>query len=163
MRGAKSLFSRLDKLKDAIQYEVPNAIAKDVSDQTTRAMTGFAMAEYDGINDVTVSMETGNNVWRIVASGESVLFIEYGSGITYPHTSEFGNYSAYTPTSWSATHGKWLVEPKVSKYGGKWPIQGWKGYWTKGNKSANVMYDTKKALQSSLKINAKKAIGKALT
>lgn len=162
MRGAKSLFSRLDKLKDAVQNDVPNTLAKAVSDQTTRAMSGFASAEYDGINDVTVSMETGDNTWSIVASGESVLFIEYGSGIFYPHTSEFGNASAYPPTSWSASHGKWLVDPKVTTYGGKWPIPGWKGYWTKGNKSANVMYDTRKTLQALLKIEAKRAIGKAL-
>lgn len=163
MRGQKALFARLDKLKDAIAYEVPRNIADHVSDQTTKAMTGFASAEYDGVNDVTVSMETEDNTWRIVASGEAVLFIEYGSGITYPHTSEFGNFSAYPPTSWSSMHGKWLVEPKVSKYGGKWPIQGWKGYWTKGNKSANVMYGTKNTLQTALKIDGKKIIGKALS
>ena len=163
MRGQKSLLARLDKLKDAVAYEIPRVIANNVSDQTTRAMAGFASAEYDGINDVTVSMETGDNVWRIVASGEAVLFIEYGSGIVYPHTSEFGNASAYPPASWSASHGKWLVDPKVSIYGGKWPVTGWKGYWTKGNKSANVMYESKTALRTNLPTRLRMAIGKALT
>ena len=88
MRGQKALLARLDKLKSAIEKDVPQAIEKQVSEQTTRAMTGFASAQYDGDNDVSVMMETGNKTWRIVASGESVLFIEYGSGITYPHTSE---------------------------------------------------------------------------
>ena len=162
MRGTKSLLGKLDKLKDAIAYEIPRVIANNVSDQTTKAMAGFASAEYDGINDVTVSMETGDNVWRIVASGEAVLFIEYGSGIVYPHTSEFGNASAYPPTSWSASHDKWLVDPKVSTYGGKWPVPGWKGYWTKGNKSANVMYESQKTLRTILSVKTKSTIGKAL-
>ena len=162
MRGQKALLARLDKLKSAIEKDVPQAIEKQVSEQTTRAMTGFASAQYDGDNDVSVMMETGNKTWRIVASGESVLFIEYGSGITYPHISEFGNASAYPPTSWSASHGKWLVDPRVSQFGGKWPVPG-KGMWTYGNKSANVMYDTKKALELTLGQRAKIAIGKALT
>ena len=101
MRGTKALLARLDKLKTAIETDVPKVIERHVSEQTTRAMAGFASAQYDGDNDVSVTMETGNKTWRIVASGESVLFIEYGSGITYPHTSEFGNYSAYPPASWS--------------------------------------------------------------
>ena len=161
MRGTKALLDKLDKLKTAIETDVPKTIERYVSEQTTNAMNGFASAQYDGTNDVSVQMETGNKTWRIVASGESVLFIEYGSGITYPHTSEFGNYSAYTPTSWSATHSKWLVEPRVSQFSGNWPVPG-KRMWTKGNKSANVMYETEKALRTGLIIKAKQAVGKAM-
>lgn len=162
MRGTKSLLDRIDKLHDAVAYDVPRIIADEVSNQTTKAMAGFASAEYDGNNDVAVSMETGNNVWRIAASGEAVLFIEYGTGVTYSHTSEFGNAAAYSPASWSASHDKWLVEPKLSKYGGKWPVPGWKGYWTKGNKSANVMYGSLKDLRTNLPTKARMTIGKAL-
>ena len=162
MRGTKALLDKLDKIQDAVQYDVPNTIAKMVSEQTTNAMNGFASAEYDGINDVTVSMETGNNTWSIVAEGESVLFIEYGTGVTFSHTSEFGDSSMYPTASWSATHGQWLVEPKLSKLGGKWPVPGWKNYWTKGNKSANVMYETETALRTGLIIKAKQAVGKAM-
>lgn len=162
MRGQKALLARLDKLKTAIETDVPKTIERFVSEQTTKVMSGFASAQYDGDNDVSVMMETGNKTWRIVASGESVLFIEYGSGITYPHISEFGNASAYPPTSWSSTHGKWLVDPRVSQFGGKWPVPG-KGMWTYGNKSANVMYDSHKTLRTNLPTRAKIAIGKALT
>lgn len=162
MRGTKSLLDRLDKLHDAVAYDAPRIIADEVSNQTTKAMAGFASAEYDGNNDVAVSMETGNNVWRIAASGEAVLFIEYGTGVTYSHTSEFGNAAAYPPASWSASHDKWLVEPRLSKYGGKWPVPGWKGYWTKGNKSANVMYGSLKDLRTNLPTKARMTIGKAL-
>lgn len=160
MRGQKALLARLDKLKTAIETDVPKTIERFVSEQTTKVMSGFASAQYDGTNDVSVTMETGNKTWRIVASGESVLFIEYGSGITYPHTSGFGNYSSYPPASWSATHGKWLVDPKLSQFGGKWRIR--RHFWTYGNPSANVMYDSHKTLRTNLPTRAKMAIGKAL-
>lgn len=162
MRGTKALLDKLDRLQDAIEYDIPQAIAKDVDRQTVLTMNGFASAQYDGVNDVVVSMETGNNVWSITASGEAVLFIEYGTGITYPHTSEFGDYSAYPPASWSVNHGQWLVEPKVSKLGGKWPIPGWKNYWTKGNPSANVMYQAENALRTGMLIDARATVGKVL-
>lgn len=162
MRGTKHLLDRLDAINDAIQYGSPQEIAKAVSDQTTRAMNGFAMAEYDGINDVTVDMETGNNTWSINAIGTAVLFIEYGTGVTYSHTSQFGGQT-YAPASWSASHDRWLVNPKLAKYGGKWPIPGWRHYWTKGNKSANVMYETGKALEQILPSTVRLTIRKAMS
>lgn len=45
----------------------------------------FAEATYDGTNDVSCSIEErdGNRV-AVVAIGSAVLFIEFGTGITYP-------------------------------------------------------------------------------
>ena len=67
-------------------------IAKKADELTRRlaeigadeARVGFTGAMYDGDNDTTVTVEpNGDNGYSIIASGTAVLFIEFGSGITY--------------------------------------------------------------------------------
>ena len=49
------------------------------------ASARFAKAVYDGTNDASVSLETrSEGVRAVVAVGASVLFIEFGTGVTYP-------------------------------------------------------------------------------
>lgn len=49
------------------------------------ASAGFANAVYDGTNDASVSVEErGDSVQAVVVVGSSVLFIEFGTGVTYP-------------------------------------------------------------------------------
>ena len=48
------------------------------------AAAKFRQAEYDGTNDVSVSVEErGQNKAAVVAVGGAVLFIEFGTGIRY--------------------------------------------------------------------------------
>lgn len=49
------------------------------------ARVKFSQAEYDGTNDVDVTVEKrGDLKTAVVATGGAVLFIEFGTGITYP-------------------------------------------------------------------------------
>lgn len=41
----------------------------------------FTTAMYDGINDVTVTLDKTNNGYAIVAEGQAVAFIEFGTGV----------------------------------------------------------------------------------
>lgn len=41
----------------------------------------FTTAMYDGVNDVTVMLDTTSNGYAIVAEGEAVAFIEFGTGV----------------------------------------------------------------------------------
>ncbi len=67
------------------------------------AQTGFATADYDGVNDVVVSLVKTPTGYAVVASGEKVGFIEFGTGIRYP---EWDNTDmAYTPPA-HGTYGK---------------------------------------------------------
>lgn len=76
------------------------------------ASTGFAVADYDGVKDVTVRLEWNGNKATVIAEGSTVGFIEFGTGIKYP---EWDNSDMeYTP-------------PKHGTYGkghGAWP-KGW--------------------------------------
>lgn len=49
------------------------------------ASANFSQAQYDGTNDVSCRIEDRGELKRaIVATGTAVLFIEFGTGITYP-------------------------------------------------------------------------------
>lgn len=67
------------------------------------ASTGFATAEYDGVNDVTVHLEQTSAGAKVVAAGETVGFIEFGTGVKYPEWDNSG--MAYTPPK-HGTYGK---------------------------------------------------------
>lgn len=47
----------------------------------------FTTAMYDGVNDATVALEKTSNGYAIVASGQAVAFIEFGTGV-YHNTGE---------------------------------------------------------------------------
>ena len=67
------------------------------------ASTGFATADYDGINDVVVTIEHSGNRAAVVASGETVGFIEFGTGVKFPEWN--ANGTEYTPPK-HGTYGK---------------------------------------------------------
>ena len=80
------------------------------------ASTGFAVADYDGINDVTVRLEWNGNKATVIAEGETVGFIEFGTGITNPEWDNSG--MDYTPPkhgTYGKGHGKrpkgWYFSP----------------------------------------------------
>lgn len=51
------------------------------------ASVRFSTAIYDGVNDVTVTLDEVGNGFTIIADGEAVAFIEFGAGV-YHNTSE---------------------------------------------------------------------------
>ena len=67
------------------------------------ATTGFALAEYDGINDVLIAETQRGNRAAVIAYGETVGFIEFGTGIKFPEWS--GSETGYTPPK-HGTYGK---------------------------------------------------------
>lgn len=67
------------------------------------AQSGFTTADYDGINDVVVRLEKTANGYSVVASGESVGFIEFGTGVRNPEWNNSG--MEYTPPA-HGTYGK---------------------------------------------------------
>ena len=67
------------------------------------ASTGFATADYDGINDVVVTLEQQGNRAMVVASGQTVGFIEFGTGVKFPEWDNSG--MEYTPPR-HGTYGK---------------------------------------------------------
>lgn len=69
----------------------------------TVAERGFSLAEYDGVNDVMIAETQNGTRAAIIAYGETVGFIEFGTGVKYPEWDATG--MEYTPPK-HGTYGK---------------------------------------------------------
>ena len=115
----------------------------------------FSQAVYDGKNDVSVTVEPrGNNVRAVVATGRATLFIEFGTGVTYPDNHPEAGELGMKRGEYGQGHGKqhswgYYGDPgtngvlKEKKNGGFVVI-------THGNPANMPMYETVKELQDRL-------------
>lgn len=115
----------------------------------------FSQAVYDGTNDVSVTVEPrGNNVRAVVATGGATLFIEFGTGVTYPDDHPEAGELGMKRGDYGQGHGKqhswgYYGDPgtngvlKEKKNGGFVVI-------THGNPANMPMYETVKELQDRL-------------
>lgn len=110
----------------------------------TVASIRFSRAVYTGKKDVEVTVEGLPNGYKVKADGESVLFIEFGSGVTYgyghPEAGEFG----MGPGTYPDGKGHW-DDPK----GWYLPKSAGGGH-TFGNPPAMPMYEARKAIEQEL-------------
>ncbi len=98
------------------------------------ASTIYSMADYDGVNDVQVTMNRNGTKATVTAFGETVGFIEFGTGVKFPEWDSSG--MQYTPPE-HGTYGKGHgANPK-----GWWfsPGEGARGTHTYGNPPAEAM------------------------
>ena len=115
----------------------------------------FSQAVYDGTSDVSVTVEPrGNNVRAVVATGGATLFIEFGTGVTYPDDHPEAGELGMKRGEYGQGHGKqhswgYYGDPgtngvlKEKKNGGFVII-------THGNPANMPMYETVKELQDRL-------------
>ncbi len=97
----------------------------------------FSEASYDGDKDVTVTVENDGNTARVVASGETVAFIEFGTGTSFPdHPSGLFEHGTYGKGQGSNPKG-WVYVGEAGT-GGQWLREG--VYRTKGNPPAMAMW-----------------------
>ena len=119
------------------------------------ASARFAKAAYDGTNDASVSMETrSEGVRAVVAVGASVLFIVFGTGVTYPDNHPQAAELGMKRGEYGQGHGKqsswgYYGDPgtngvvKMKKDGSTVVI-------THGNPANMPMYETVKELEAML-------------
>lgn len=118
------------------------------------ASYGFKNAQYDGDNDVTVSTSWEGDKMVITARGQAVMFIEFGTGVTYteehPKAGEMGairgNYGQGkgSQNSW-AYYGSAGSNGKVIRESDKGTVIS-----TKGNPPARAMYDASKEMRNRI-------------
>lgn len=119
------------------------------------ASARFEKSAYDGTNDASVSLETrGEGVRAVVAVGASVLFIEFGTGVTYPDNHPQSAELGMKRGEYGQGHGKqsswgYYGDPgtngvvKTKKDGSTVVI-------THGNPANMPMYETVKELEAML-------------
>ncbi len=98
------------------------------------ASTGFALADYDGTNDVQVTMQQNGAQATVIAYGETVGFIEFGTGVKNPEWDSAG--MEYKPPQ-HGTYGKGQGKNPYGWYFSQSP--GARAIHTYGNQPAEAM------------------------
>lgn len=119
------------------------------------ASARFAKAAYDGTNNASVSLETrSEGVRAVVAVGASVLFIEFGTGVTYPDNHPQAAELGMKRGEYGQGHGK---QSSWGYYGNpgtngvvKMKKDGSTVVITHGNPANMPMYETVKELEAML-------------
>lgn len=122
------------------------------------ATARYGSAWYDGVNDVMVSMpevvvDYGSNsaTLTITATGESVLFIEFGTGVYYGDDAEVRSALISGDVVGRGEYGKRRGSRMTWVYR---DADGQKVF-THGNPSNACLYDTRKYLESKITTLAK--------
>lgn len=97
------------------------------------ATTGFALADYDGVKDVQVTMNQSGTKATVTAFGETVGFLEFGTGVKYPEWDSSG--MKYTPPE----HGTYGKGHGASSKGWWFTISEGSSMHTYGNPPAEAM------------------------
>ena len=150
--------SLIQKIEDLGNWQSDRAIVfadRLAQEGMEIASIKFSQAVYDGTNDVSVTVEPrGNNVRAVVATGGATLFIEFGTGVTYPDDHPEAGELGMKRGEYGQGHGKqhswgYYGDPgtngvlKEKKNGGFVVI-------THGNPANIPMYETVKELQDRL-------------
>lgn len=143
-------------------------VAKEAELRTRLAQIGatvasiqFARAIYNGTNDITVRVDNTKSVAVIYAEGESLLFIEFGSGAKYgyghPQAGEFG-YGPGTYSDGPEGKGHWDNEDDEGNKTGWYYGSGQHSY---GNPPAMAMYNAVQEMTEQLTRIAKEVFSEA--
>ena len=115
------------------------------------ARVKFTQAFYAGKNDVEIEVKRISNThYQVIASGETVLFIEFGTGVSNP---EYVAPSGLTYKHGTYGKGKgadpngWVY---VGEQGNAGKPLGGDVYKTMGNPPARAMYDASKDMRAEI-------------
>ena len=118
------------------------------------ASAGFSDATYDGTNDVTVSVEDRGKIKAVVAVGGRVLFIEFGTGITYPDNHPEASDLGMVRGTYGNGHGKQTTWGYYGDPGTNGTVAGERAkgtlVLTHGNPANMPMYNAVKELELRL-------------
>lgn len=81
----------LDRYKQSLLKKEQLLLEKLAYIGVKEASVRFTTAMYDGTNDVTVTLEKSGKGYAIVAEGEAVAFIEFGSGVYHNPSEPYPN------------------------------------------------------------------------
>ena len=122
-RGAEKLAARLASLGASV------------------ASMRFSQAIYTGTKDCNVTAEPDGNGWVVRANGQTVLFLEFGSGITYGYGHPEAGQHGMGPGTYPNGKGHW-DDPEG------WDIP--TGEHTFGNPPSMAMYEAVKTIKREL-------------
>lgn len=131
-----AVHNKVDRLLDKLAYDC----ARNVRELYRKA----ASQGVRGADKITVQKPSINgDTATVTAQGDSILFVEFGTGINenYDSPSKTAGEYGFSPASWSVSHEKWLVPERSIQFKGFWPVKdGDKWGWTEGHPPVDAMY-----------------------
>lgn len=147
----RQMVNELKKERTVIKRCVNDVCVRLANIGMNRANQDFASVLYQGEKDYTVTVEPLKDGAKLSATGETVYFLEYGSGAFQP------SYAGETPLG--LERGSWSLSKKGK---GHWDDpRGWyvsHGVKSWGNPPANAMYHA----EEDIKRNADRVIQEVL-
>lgn len=125
-----------------------------------KVSSGFFSAIYDGDKDYEVTVEETKDWYNIIASGETVLILEFGAGITYGYGHPLAEEMGMGPGTHPDPHYKMVHGELVPNWRNP------KGWYTPdrthtyGNSPAMPMYNTVQDIRKEVERIAKEVFQK---
>ena len=117
-KSIREVIRKLDQYEKEFKDKEAEFVRRLMEIGVSVAETGFAMADYDGINDVLIAQTQNGSRAAIIAYGETVGFIEFGTGVKFreydsssteftppPHGS-YGKGKGANPKGWYFSQGE---------------------------------------------------------
>ena len=158
--GVKKLLEEVPAYEVWLEERAGIFIDRLAEEGLSIASAKFSQVVYDGTNDVSVSVEPREGGAKaIVAIGTTVLFIEFGTGVTYPDNHPEAHELGITRGTYGNGHGKqsswgYYGEPGTNGLV-KEKTNGTTVVITHGNPANMPMYETVKELESRVYTLAK--------
>lgn len=160
--GLDALIAKVDRLEKELDRKIKAIQEKLAELGANEARVRFGDAIYDGTNDVEVSVDwEDENTIVVSATGRSVLFVEFGTGVTYsephPKADEFGMVrGGYGQGKGKNSSWTYYGEPGTN---GQFVTSGLKGdvYRTSGNPANRCMYEAGQKIREELANAVKEA------
>lgn len=143
-KGIKELQNGLKEYDKWIKKKSDELCKRLAEMGAVKASLNFARGVYTGPEDHTITVEPRDGGYAVRASGETVLFVEFGTGLVgYGHPEEHGMGPGTYPGKghWNDPKGWYLPKDKQAKDGTK---------HTYGNPPNMPMYNTVKELEQEL-------------
>lgn len=123
----------------------------------------FGTAQYDGTNDVSLSLSFSGNTATLTASGQAVLFIEFGTGIVFtaenPKATELGFMrGTYGKGQGSNLNWVYVGNPGTNGTVLRETPDGETAVKTRGNPPANAMYEASKTIRQIITAEVKEVL-----
>lgn len=153
-KGIEDAIKEVNEYKHSLESRLESFVARlaDMGYQVAKAR--FTSAIYDGDNDVSVQVEKTGTKAVIRASGKSVLFIEFGTGVKYPEHAKSPYLRGTYGRKQGANKKGWVYKGNPGTNG--IPVTTRKGlvkpgiYRTFGNPPAEAMWGATEAISENI-------------
>lgn len=142
--GIQKAKEEIQQYKAQVNARLQEFVRRLADEGREIAEVKFFWAAYDGGNDVKVEVTQSGTKARIIASGKTVLFIEFGTGHNYPeHPSGLYAHGEYGKGKAGQPPYSWVYTGEQGT-GGKMVREG--AYRTDGNPPAEAMWSAAQAM-----------------